>query len=113
MDSTTQRTSDEIMGVLSWFQDWKSNQKETFLRLLLAKAVPDKLCVIVDALGTLNVDDPNGSPDTFTCQLNLFKQWFDKWTCNEKNEFLSALETIDSEFVCSFNEQVRRTCGEI
>lgn len=41
--------------VLSWFQGWNATQRERFLQDLLGKAVPGKVCTLLDSLSTLQV----------------------------------------------------------
>lgn len=41
--------------VLSWYQGWTSAQRERFLQDLLGKAVPGKVCTLLDSLSTLQV----------------------------------------------------------
>lgn len=41
--------------VLSWFQGWTATQRERFLQDLLGKAVPGKVCTLLDSLSTLQV----------------------------------------------------------
>lgn len=41
--------------VLSWFQGWSAAQRERFLQDLLGKAVPGKVCTLLDSLSTLQV----------------------------------------------------------
>lgn len=41
--------------VLSWFQGWTATQREQFLQDLLGKAVPGKVCTLLDSLSTLQV----------------------------------------------------------
>lgn len=41
--------------VLSWFQNWTSAQRERFLNDLLGKAVPGKVCTLLDSLSSLQV----------------------------------------------------------
>lgn len=41
--------------VLSWFQGWNPAQRERFLQDLLGKAVPGKVCTLLDSLSTLQV----------------------------------------------------------
>lgn len=41
--------------VLSWFQGWNAAQRERFLQDLLGKAVPGKVCTLLDSLSTLEV----------------------------------------------------------
>lgn len=47
--------------VLSWFNGWNESQRERFLQDLLGKAVPGKVCTLLDSLSTLQVP----------CALNL------------------------------------------
>lgn len=48
--------------VLSWFQGWSLAQKERFLQDLLGKAVPGKVCTLLDSLSTLQVPHRAISP---------------------------------------------------
>lgn len=41
--------------VLSWFNGWNQSQRERFLQDLLGKAVPGKVCTLLDSLSTLQV----------------------------------------------------------
>lgn len=41
--------------VLSWFNGWNSSQRERFFQDLLGKAVPGKVCTLLDSLSTLQV----------------------------------------------------------
>lgn len=41
--------------VLSWFNGWNKSQRERFLQDLLGKAVPGKVCTLLDSLSTLQV----------------------------------------------------------
>lgn len=41
--------------VLSWFHGWTATQRERFLQDLLGKAVPGKVCTLLDSLSTLQV----------------------------------------------------------
>lgn len=51
--------------VLSWFNGWDTSQKERFLQDLLGKAVPGKVCTLLDSLSTLQV------PHAFTLLRGL------------------------------------------
>lgn len=48
-------TLQEQRCVLSWFHSWTSAQKERFLHDLLGKAVPGKVCTLLDSLSSLQV----------------------------------------------------------
>lgn len=48
-------TLQEQRCVLSWFQGWTATQRERFLQDLLGKAVPGKVCTLLDSLGSLQV----------------------------------------------------------
>lgn len=48
-------TVQEQRCVLSWFQSWSVAQRERFLQNLLEKAVPGKVCSLLDSLRTLQV----------------------------------------------------------
>lgn len=41
--------------VLSWFQGWNATQRGRFLQDLLGKAVPGKVCTLLNSLSTLQV----------------------------------------------------------
>jgi hypothetical protein len=48
-------TLQEYRCVMSWFLGWTSPQRERFLQDLLGKAVPGKVCTLLDSLNTLQV----------------------------------------------------------
>nr|XP_046263286.1 uncharacterized protein C14orf119 homolog [Scatophagus argus] len=95
--------------VLSWFQGWTAFQKERFLQDLLGKAVPGKVCTLLDSLSTLQVKDR--LPNIFECQLRLWTQWFESWGEEERNHFLHMLEERDPVFVAHFYRSVAGTAG--
>lgn len=95
--------------VLSWFQGWNANQRERFLQDLLGKAVPGKVCTLLDSLSTLQVKDR--LPNIFECQLRLWTQWFESWGEEERNHFLHILEERDPVFVSHFYRSVAGTAG--
>ncbi|KAM9789983.1 uncharacterized protein C14orf119 homolog [Neosynchiropus ocellatus] len=95
--------------VLSWFQSWTPAQRERFLQDLLGKAVPGKVCTLLDSLSTLQVKDR--LPNIFECQLRLWSQWFESWGEDERNHFLHILEEIDPAFVSNFYRGVAATAG--
>ncbi|XP_068605212.1 uncharacterized protein C14orf119 homolog [Brachionichthys hirsutus] len=95
--------------VLSWFQGWPPTQKERFLQDLLGKAVPGKVCTLLDSLSTLQVKDR--LPNIFECQLRLWTQWFQSWGEEERNHFLHMLEEQDPVFVAQFFRSVAGTAG--
>lgn len=95
--------------VLSWFQGWTGTQRERFLQDLLGKAVPGKVCTLLDSLSTLQVKDR--LPNIFECQLRLWTQWFESWGEEERNHFLHMLEECDPVFVAHFYRSVAGTAG--
>lgn len=95
--------------VLSWYQGWSSTQRERFLQDLLGKAVPGKVCTLLDSLSTLQVKDR--LPNIFECQLRLWTQWFESWGEEERNHFLHMLEERDPVFVAHFYRSVAGTAG--
>ncbi|XP_059200643.1 uncharacterized protein C14orf119 homolog [Centropristis striata] len=95
--------------VLSWFQGWSDTQRERFLQDLLGKAVPGKVCTLLDSLSTLQVKDR--LPNIFECQLRLWTQWFETWGEEERNHFLHILEERDPVFVAHFYRSVAGTAG--
>ncbi|XP_038156430.1 uncharacterized protein C14orf119 homolog [Cyprinodon tularosa] len=102
-------TFQEQRCVLSWFQGWNAPQKERFLQDLVGKAVPGKVCTLLDSLSTLQVKDK--LPNIFECQLRLWTQWFESWGEDERNHFLHMLEEKDPMFVSHFYRSVAGTAG--
>ncbi|XP_034144291.1 uncharacterized protein C14orf119 homolog isoform X1 [Esox lucius] len=102
-------TLQEQRCVLSWFLSWTSAQREQFLQDLLGKAVPGKVCTLLESLNTLQVKD--SPPNIFECQLRLWTQWFDSWSEEERNSFLHILEERDPVFVAHFYKCVAGTAG--
>ncbi|KAM9322345.1 uncharacterized protein C14orf119 homolog isoform 2-T2 [Pholidichthys leucotaenia] len=102
-------TLQEQRCVLSWFQSWTPSQRERFLQDLLGKAVPGKVCTLLDSLRTLQVKDK--LPNIFECQLRLWTQWFDSWGEEERNHFLHMLEEQDPTFIGHFYRSVAGTAG--
>ncbi|KAG7455025.1 hypothetical protein MATL_G00252120 [Megalops atlanticus] len=102
-------TIQEQRCVLSWFQGWAVAQRERFLQDLLAKAVPGKVCTLLDQLNTLQVRDR--PPNIFECQLRLWSQWFESWSEEERNAFLHQLEEHDPIFIAHFYRVVAGTAG--
>ncbi|XP_061109435.1 uncharacterized protein C14orf119 homolog [Conger conger] len=102
-------TMQEQRCVLSWFQGWGVPQRERFLQDLLSKAVPGKVCTLLEQLNTLQVQDR--PPNIFECQLRLWSQWFESWSEAERNSFLQALEDRDPIFTAHFYRGVAGTAG--
>lgn len=103
-------TLQEQRCVLSWFQGWNTAQRERFMQDLLGKAVPGKVCTLLDSLSTLQVNDD--LPNIFECQLRLWTQWFVSWEEEERNHFLHILEEKDPAFVALFYRGVAGTAGK-
>ncbi|XP_061588763.1 uncharacterized protein C14orf119 homolog [Cololabis saira] len=102
-------TLQEQRCVLSWFQAWTAAHRERFLQDLLGKAVPGKVCTLLQSLTTLQVKDR--LPNIFECQLRLWSQWFESWGEDERNHFLHLLEECDPVFVAHFYRSVAGTAG--
>ncbi|KAM4604733.1 uncharacterized protein C14orf119 homolog [Polymixia lowei] len=102
-------TLQEQRCVLSWFLGWTAIQRERFLQDLLGKAVPGKVCTLLESLNTLQVKDR--PPNIFECQLRLWTQWFESWSEEERNRFLHILEERDPVFVAHFYRSVAGTAG--
>lgn len=94
---------------MSWFLSWSTAQRERFLQDLLGKAVPGKVCTLLESLNTLQVKD--SPPNIFECQLRLWTQWFESWSEEERNNFLHILEERDPIFVAHFYRGVAGTAG--
>lgn len=102
-------TLQEQRCVLSWFLGWGAIQRQQFLEDLIAKAVPGKVCSLVEQLTTMQVKDR--PPNIFECQLRLWTQWFESWTEEERNAFINNLEERDPIFVTHFYRGVAGTAG--
>ncbi|KAB5579861.1 hypothetical protein PHYPO_G00199830 [Pangasianodon hypophthalmus] len=102
-------TLQEQRCVLSWFLGWGPSQRECFLQDLISKAVPGKVCSLLEHLNKLQVKDR--PPNIFECQLRLWTQWFDTWTEEERNAFLATLEEKDPMFVAQFYKVLASTAG--
>ncbi|KAM4710371.1 uncharacterized protein C14orf119 homolog isoform 1-T2 [Discoglossus pictus] len=102
--------SQEMRCVLHWFSGWSESQRQQFLQDLLCKAVPGKLCLLLQGLDSLQLCAP--PPSLFQCQLRLWDQWFQSWDEDERNEFLRRLEEQDPSFVANFYQEVAGTAGK-
>ncbi|XP_063074585.1 uncharacterized protein C14orf119 homolog [Engraulis encrasicolus] len=104
-------TLQEYRCVLSWFLGWGPSQRQQFLEDLIAKAVPGKVCSLLAQLTTMQVKDK--PPNIFECQLRLWTQWFESWTEEERNTFITRLEEADPAFVAQFYTGVACTAGTV
>ncbi|XP_032820095.1 uncharacterized protein C14orf119 homolog isoform X1 [Petromyzon marinus] len=104
---TSYITAQEVKCVLHWYESWSGPQRERFLRDLVLKATPGKLCALLDGLQALGVSDR--APSIFECQLRLWTQWFESWSEDERNGFLNRLEQADAGFVARFYQEVAAT----
>lgn len=77
---------------------------------LIEKAVPQKVCALLDAFGSMNVQDK--PPSIFKCQMQLFNQWFEGWTDKERNDCMRKIEEIDQHFIDEFNKAVAQTAQQ-
>ncbi|XP_030631918.1 uncharacterized protein C14orf119 homolog isoform X2 [Chanos chanos] len=102
-------TLQEQRCVLNWFLGWGVVQRKHFLEDLISKAVPGKVCCLLQQLNTLQVNDR--PPNIFECQLRLWTQWFESWTEEERNAFLNSLEEKDPIFVAHFYRGLAGTAG--
>ncbi|KAM6948532.1 uncharacterized protein C14orf119 homolog isoform 2-T2 [Aplochiton taeniatus] len=109
INSTGLSATQEQRCVLSWFLSWGGSQKERFMQDLLGKAVPGKVCTLLESLNTLQVVDR--APNIFECQLRLWTQWFESWSEEERNSFLHLLEEQDPIFVGHFYKGIAGTAG--
>ncbi|XP_053324443.1 uncharacterized protein C14orf119 homolog [Spea bombifrons] len=100
----------EMRCVLHWFSGWSEGQRNRFMEDLLCKAVPGKLCLLLEGLGSLQLNAP--PPSLFQCQMKLWDQWFQSWDEDERNEFLHRLEQHDPAFVAKFYHEVAGTAGK-
>ena len=103
--------SEQMSAVLYWYANWSSSQRDRFMRNLLSKAIPHKMCTILDAMTSLTMN--NSMQSMLECQLRLFDNWFRDWTDLERNKFLNDLERIDSAFVEQLNSRIAETSGQL
>ncbi|KAM8961803.1 uncharacterized protein C14orf119 homolog [Pelodytes ibericus] len=100
----------EMRCVLHWFSDWSESQRNRFMEDLVCKAVPGKLCLLLEGFGSLQLNAP--PPSLFQCQIKLWDQWFQGWDEDERNVFLHRLEQQDPSFVAKFYQEVAGTAGK-
>ncbi|KAK8734936.1 hypothetical protein OTU49_005737 [Cherax quadricarinatus] len=96
----------ELHCVLSWFTNWEDQQKEQFLSVLVEKAVPPDIDQLFQGLDQLNLN--SSCQSVLQCQLRLFSQWFDTWTCQHRNRLLFNLHLEDPRFVDKFHTIVNQ-----
>lgn len=109
MEQSGYTTLQEINCIVHWFKGWTSRQKDEFLKDLISKAVPEKVDLLLEAIGNMNMSDQ--APSIFQCQMRLFGQWFDRWSIQERNFMVEKLESCEPQFVSDFYERVRATAG--
>ncbi|XP_062850012.1 uncharacterized protein C14orf119 homolog [Trichomycterus rosablanca] len=102
-------TLQEQRCVLNWFFGWGPSQRKRFLEDLISKAVPRKVSSLLEQLNTLQVKDR--PPNIFECQIRLWTQWFESWSEEERNAFLTNLEEKDPNFVAQFFRELASTAG--
>ena len=105
-------TEVELRCVLHWFQGWSEPEKETFLKSLVEKAVPHKVCTLVDAMTALDTSMEHQPPDLFKCQMKLLDNWFENWSDEVRNRLMHNLEKRDPAFVNRFNLELAATAGQ-
>lgn len=99
----------QMQWILEWFMTWEDLQKKEFLKDLLSKAIPSKVSVLFEAMEKLQMQDMN--PSLHACQMKLFDEWFQNWSNDERNFFLTRLDEIDSDFVGKLHDAIAETCG--
>eukprot|EP00061_Rhincodon_typus_P000659 g12349.t1 len=99
----------EIRCVLHWFSGWSSCQRRTFVAELVKRAVPAKVCCLLEGFGGLALSDR--PPSLFQCQLRLWARWFDGWTEDQRNELLAGLEELAPEYADRFYQELASTAG--
>ncbi|KAK8381262.1 hypothetical protein O3P69_008255 [Scylla paramamosain] len=103
------REEQELRCVLSWFANWEDQQREQFLNALVEKAVPPDIDQLFQGLNQLTLNSSCHS--MLQCQLRLFSQWFDSWTCHLRNILLYNLHCYDPKFVEKFHTLVNQRCS--
>jgi len=92
------RCSTQQMCLLSWRQNWTTQQKDSFNQTVLEEYLySDDHNDIMEGLGNLDLSG-NGS-NMFPCQLRLFRAWYKSWSLQERQTFLRTLANIDPTFI--------------
>ena len=94
----------EIQCVIHWFQGWSRFHKQDFFKDLLDKAIPCHMDSLFDSMKSMNVNDK--PPSIYECQIKLFNQWFEAWSRQERDSFLSKLRDVDPDFVEELDKQI-------
>jgi len=92
---------------LSWFANWKPEQKVEFAKVLVRLENPQS--AVASACSDADVDDLMTSlgqmsvnqrecPGVFECQLKIFEKWYTKWAREDQLVFVDALKKNDPEF---------------
>lgn len=110
--TTNPTKSEEQMAIVwSWFDNWGPHQRFQFMDSLVLKVVPQQVCSLYDAMGSLGIGDNDGQ-DLFQCQLRMFEKWLRTWSDKDKNRFVDGLDERDSEAVKYFYDKVAQTAQE-
>ena len=99
--------SEELTYIATWFSEFSAMQKDDFLEIVLKKyrgsngEVPDG---ISNGLHSLEVTDR--PPSIFQCRMKLFNEWFMNWSDEDKENLLTRLENVDSQFMNRFRKSL-------
>jgi len=94
---------DELKFVTQWFSSWSEFQKEDFLLILAEKLCPkaQEAQVVPNGLSNgLGLRHESGRPPSlFSCQVKLFKEWWDNhWNEEDRGKLTTAFKETDSKF---------------
>ncbi|GCC41155.1 hypothetical protein chiPu_0025402 [Chiloscyllium punctatum] len=99
----------ELCCVLHWFGSWSPCQRRVFVGELVKRAVPGKVCCLLEGLSGLALTDR--PPTLFQCQLRLWARWFDSWTEDQQNQLVSRLEESAPQYAAQFYRELASTAG--
>ena len=115
MESEPLLSSEEEMKVMwTWFREWSVLKRRQFLDSIVPRVVPNKL---LSQMTQLSVNEPAHKHwhqcEAFDDQLAFAHQCLDRWTADQANHFVTALEDIDQSIVYEFYHKIAATVGEV
>lgn len=102
---TDELVSRQIDWVMYWYRSWTDNQKGSLMNRLIALAIPNDVCILSNAVGTMCLQGRESLP-VFLGQIKVFNKWFDAWSPEERQFFMDRLQEKDPKFVASFHKRV-------
>lgn len=96
----------QIGYLVQWFHEWSEMQRSDFLPILSQKFGSKSYVngLLPGMEGISNIEDK--PPSLFQCRIKLFREWSDSWSCEEKDQFLNQIKTMDPEFIRKYDEEL-------